>query len=90
LDGKPVATSWEFADGEIRLTRPSGGSASLLSQPLPNDFDLSWQYKIAERTNSGIKYRVRRFGNQWLGIEYQIIDEPLTPEAAGRKGSTAS
>jgi len=90
LDAKPVETSWEFADGEIRLTRPSGGSASLLSQPLPNDFDLSWQYKIAERTNSGIKYRVRRFGNQWLGIEYQIIDEPLTPEAAGRKGSTAS
>lgn len=90
IDGKPVDTSWEFSAGEIRLADPSGGSASLLSKALPPNFDLSWRYKISEKTNSGLKYRVRRFGNRWLGVEYQIIDEPLTPEAAGRKGATAS
>lgn len=90
LDGKPVETSWQFVDDQIRLIDPSGGSASLLSPPLPAHFELSWQYKISPKTNSGIKYRVRRFGNRWLGLEYQIIDEPLTPQAAQRKGATAS
>lgn len=90
IDGNPVETSWEFSDGEVRLANPSGGQGSLLSEPLPPNFDLSWRYKISKRTNSGLKYRVRRFGNQWLGVEYQIIDEPLTPEAAQRKGATAA
>src|SRR5690606_24551639 len=90
IDGKPVDTTWQFSGGQIRLADPSGGSASLLSPPLPSHFQLSWQYKISPKTNSGIKYRVRQFGGRWLGLEYQIIDEPLTPEAAHRKGANAA
>ncbi|TWU01171.1 family 16 glycoside hydrolase [Stieleria varia] len=92
VDGEPVAESWEFDGGEIRLIKPRGGKGSLLSQPLPANFELSWQWKIEPRTNSGIKYRVRRFGKQlfsnaYLGVEYQIIDDGPTSVS---KGSTAS
>lgn len=90
LDGEPVESVWEFSDGAVRLARPHGGQASLLSRPLPPNFELSWKYKIQEGTNSGLKYRVRRYGSQWLGVEYQIMDEPLSAEAAADKGSTAS
>ncbi|QDV82520.1 family 16 glycoside hydrolase [Planctomycetes bacterium TBK1r] len=92
LDGKPVTDSWEFADGEVRLVQPRGGNGSLVSGPLPPNFELSWEWKIDEKTNTGLKYRVRRFGkhlfsNNYLGIEYQIIDDKPTSLA---KGSTAS
>lgn len=87
LDGQPVESSWEFADGEVRLVHPRGGSGSLLSGPLPSSFELTWEWKITPKTNTGLKYRVRKFGNKWLGVEYQIIDEP---PSAGNKGSTAS
>src|SRR5262245_10038110 len=40
------------------------------------DFDLSFEWKIAVRGNSGLKYRVCKYGEQTLGLEYQICDEP--------------
>lgn len=89
MDGQPVEKSWEFSDGEVRLARPRGGKNSLLSGPLPANFELSWKWKIEAKTNTGLKYRVRKFGSRWLGVEYQIIDEP-TDKPSGDKGSTAS
>ncbi len=74
IDGRDVTKHWEFSDSEIRLVKPAHGGNSLLSGPLPANFELSWSYKIEKNTNSGVKYRVRRFGGQWLGLEYQIID----------------
>lgn len=92
LDGMPVTDSWEFADGEVRLVNPRGGKGSILSPPLPADFELSWKWKIDKGTNTGVKYRVRRFGkqlfgNSYLGVEYQIMDDD--PQSLA-KGSTAS
>ena len=87
VDGQPAELSWEFRDGEISLVRPRGGSGSLLSGPLPASFELSWQWKLDRGTNSGVKYRVRKFGSRWLGLEYQLIDEPAD---ADDKASTAS
>lgn len=86
-NGNAAELSWEFVDGEIRLVRPRGGSGSLLSGPLPPNFELSWKWKIDSKTNTGLKYRVRKFSGRYLGLEYQIIDER---PGAGGKGSTAS
>lgn len=90
LNGQPATQSWEFADQEIRLVNPRGGSGSLISPPLPPHFELSWQWKIAPKTNSGLKYRVRQFDRRWLGIEYQMIDEPIPLDRDEYDGSTAS
>ena len=46
VDGQPVEQSWDFKDGEISLTRPRGGSGSLLSGPLAQDFDLTFDWKM--------------------------------------------
>lgn len=86
-DGRPAEDSWEFADSEVRLVKPRGGNGSLISGPLPSHFELSWQWKVETKTNTGLKYRLRKFGGRWLGVEYQIIDEG---ENAAGKGSTAS
>ncbi len=92
LDGRPADENWEFADGEIRLVRPRGGGGSLISEPLPSNFVLSWEWKIETGSNTGLKYRVRRFGkplfgNSYLGIEYQIIDEARKLPATGKTAS---
>ena len=75
MDGQSVEKSWEFSDGEVRLVKPRGGRGSILSAPLPSNFDLTWQWKVEKKTNTGLKYRVRRFGPKWLGVEYQITDD---------------
>jgi alkaline phosphatase D len=89
-DGRPVEESWEFTEGEIRLVKPRGGKGSLVSGPLPAHFELSWQWKIEAKTNSGIKYRVRKFDGRYLGLEYQIIDYAPGSARAKSTGGTAA
>lgn len=89
--GGPVSEGWQFADGEISLVDPKL-AFHIVSPPLPPNFELSFKWKIEKGVNSGLKYRVRRFGkklfsNNYLGLEYQIIDSPADSTS---KNSTAS
>lgn len=86
-DKNASSDGWEFVDGEIRLVQPQGGKGSLVSRPLPPNFELSFDWKIQSKTNTGLKYRVRKYGSKYYGIEYQIIDDSKT---ASSKGSTAA
>lgn len=91
--GSPAGSGWVFEGDEIRLEEPGGGSGgNIFSQTLPPNFELSWDWKIESKVNGGLKYRVRRFdepdfGGQYLGLEYQIIDDGRN---LGSIGSTAS
>ena len=89
-------TGWEFRDGEISLVRP-GATGSILSEPVPSDFELSFEWKIAEKVNSGVKYRVRKHGapywnsaykgsGHW-GFEYQIYDGKPNTDALHATGA---
>ena len=77
-EGQAVSKGWEFSDGVVTLAVPGQGG-NIVSPPLPSNFELSWKWKIDKGVNGGLKYRVRRFGNElfensYLGLEYQIID----------------
>src|SRR5262245_57790495 len=76
VDGGPVTQGWVASDGEIRLNRSAARGGHILTAAEFSDFDLSFEWKIAARGNSGLKYRVRKYGEQTLGLEYQICDEP--------------
>ena len=67
---------WEASGGEIRLNRSAGRGGHIVTAAEFGDFDLSFEWKIAVRGNSGLKYRVCKYGKQTLGLEYQICDEP--------------
>lgn len=88
-DGKPVTKGWEVVDGAIRLNREGGRAGHIVTRHEYGDFDLSFEWKIAPRGNSGLKYRVRKYGNKTLGLEYQIYDDGKPDNKPG-KGSTAS
>ena len=70
LNQSDTLTGWEFRDGEISLVRP-GATGSILSEPVPSDFELSFEWKIAEKVNSGVKYRVRKHGAPYWTSAYK-------------------
>lgn len=85
--GDAVDSGWQFdPDGTLHLM---GRGDNLLSRDEFGDFELWFEYRISEKGNSGIKYRVQKYGNSWLGLEYQIQDDASFPGMAG-KHRTAS
>jgi arylsulfatase A-like enzyme len=82
LDGQPVTKGWEVIDGMIHLNTQKGRSGHIVTRHEYGDFTLAFEWKIASGGNSGLKYRVRKYGRKTLGCEYQIYDDgkkKLTP-----------
>ena len=86
-DGKAVEKGWSFdPDGALHLV---GKGENILTQSEYQNFDLWFDFKISEKGNSGIKYRVQKYGSSWLGPEYQIQDDSAFPKQLA-KHNTAS
>jgi hypothetical protein len=70
-NGKPITAGWEASDGTIHRAAKAG---DIITEKTYRDFILEFEFKVAPKTNSGVKYRWGRYGNQRIGIEYQIAD----------------
>ncbi len=75
IDGKPPGEGWEVIDGMIHLKKEGKGSGHIITVNEFGDFTFAFEWKIAPGGNSGVKYRVRSYGNKVLGCEYQIYDD---------------
>jgi hypothetical protein len=77
-------------DNTIHLTGKGGGS--LISKNEYTNFELEWEWKLNAKGNNGIKYWVTKVGGkEWLGIEYQMIDDSGHPDGLrGGSHTTAS
>jgi hypothetical protein len=77
-DGNPVQTGWGFdPDGALHL---SGKGGNIVTRCEYQNFDLWFEFRISEKGNSGIKYRVQKYDSSWLGLEYQIQDDAAFPD----------
>lgn len=77
-NGSPVEKGWSFdADGSLHLM---GKGDNIVTRDEYQDFDLWFDFRISEKGNNGIKYRVQKFGSSWLGPEYQIQDDAAFPK----------
>ncbi len=76
-NGKRVsADAWKVESGGVlHLDTSVGRGGNILSQDEYENFELLFEWKISEKGNNGIKYRVNDFGGRLLGIEYQVIDD---------------
>jgi hypothetical protein len=82
LDGAAPGPGWTIADGELRL---DGQGGYLISEKEYTNFDFEWEWKISEAGNNGVKYWVTKInGKEWLGIEYQMLDDEKHPD--GKNG----
>lgn len=77
---KPVEQGWEIVDGMIHIKREKGEPrwGHILTTGQHENFELEFEWKLTQGTNSGIKYRVRNYEGKTLGCEYQINDETKT------------
>ena len=77
-NGNPVEKGWSFdSDGSLHLV---GKGDNILTRDEYQDFDLWFDFRISEKGNNGIKYRVQKYGSSWLGPEYQIQDDAAFPK----------
>ncbi len=88
-DGKPVTAGWEIVDGVIHLTKGGPRGGNIVTAEEFGDFDLSFEWKIAPRGNSGIKYRVRSYDGRLLGCEYQIYDDGTAKKVQDKNSAGA-
>jgi len=86
---------WVVEEGCLKRNAKGG---DLVTKETFLDFELSWEWKIVSKGNSGIKYLVDearldkkngKVSKNALGNEYQMLDDVNYPEL-GRKFLTAS
>jgi hypothetical protein len=84
LSKVPKSTWWKIERGWIRSSpRGSGGGRRLATLESFRDFELQFQWKIAKKGNSGVKYRIQRvwrFQPEHMDTGQVVLLEP-TEEA---------
>lgn len=84
-DAAPSGGWTAESDGTIHLSGKGGGN--LISKQEYSNFVLEWEWKLMPGGNNGVKYWVTKVGGkEWLGIEYQMIDDQKHPD--GLKGGS--
>jgi hypothetical protein len=92
LDGwhgykKPDATGtrWVVKDGLLCLDpgdkSDTRGARDIVSTKAYSQFELSWDWRVSEGGNSGLKYFVLEDRDSAIGHEYQLIDDAKHPDA---------
>jgi len=102
LDGwrgykKPDATGtrWKVENGFLTLPPNDGkdtlGARDIISTGTYQQFELTWEWRIAQAGNSGVKYFVLEDLDSAIGHEYQLIDDERHPDAkVGPKRQTSA
>ncbi|MBB5352673.1 hypothetical protein HNR46_002921 [Haloferula luteola] len=74
--GGAPGNGWELKEGVLHRT---GGTGDLISVADYADFELEFEWKISSGGNSGVKYRLRKQKGNWIGPEYQVLDNERHP-----------
>lgn len=88
-DGQPVTAGWEIRDGVIHR---AGAGGDIVSRTEWLDFELEFEWKVAAKANSGLKYRVGDYtpAGRGIGPEYQVLDDAGHPNGTNPKTSAGS
>jgi len=74
--------NWAIEDGAISR-RERGGSLVYQAKTIPDDFELRFEWKVAQGSNSGVYYRPGQY-------EYQILDNSTHADGKNPRTSAAS
>jgi hypothetical protein len=76
---------WTIQDGALTLPprdgRDTRGARDIISAETFDLFDLTWEWKVGQGGNSGLKYFVLEDRASAIGHEYQLIDDERHPDA---------
>ena len=73
---------WVIGNGTISVI-PKGGGGDIVTTGKYKDFELTFQFKLTDTANGGIKYYVteNEYEKGALGLEYQVLDDDKHPDA---------
>ncbi len=78
---------WNVQNGEINIAKSNGSQSGydIVTTGQYSAFELTFDFKITDSANSGIKYFVNETfdstSNSGVGLEYQILDDEKHPDA---------
>ena len=76
---------WKVEDGFLMLPADNGrdthGERDIITKETFGSFELSFEWRIANGGNSGVKYLVLEDQDSAIGHEYQIIDDAAHADA---------
>lgn len=72
VGGSKDIKAWEAIDGALH--RKSGGG-DIVTEKEYGNFIFDFEWKISPGGNSGVKYKFAKFDGNWLGCEYQVLDD---------------
>lgn len=87
---------WVIQDGVLTVQKGTGGESEnggdIVTIDKFSDFELTFEFKITEGANSGVKYFVdpnlNKGSGSAIGLEFQILDDQRHPDAKrGVKGN---
>jgi len=92
-DGFPEK-GWTVENGVLSVL-PASGGGDIITERQYGAFDLSFEFRLTEGANSGVKYFAvmqeeipGKWGAGFVGPEYQILDDARHPDAKnGRDGN---
>ena len=79
--GMKAPGGWEVVDGTLHAIAKVKG-AELITEKKYNDFEFSWEWKLPEGGNNGVKYFVTEARPKSPGHEYQMLDDARHPDGA--------
>lgn len=78
-------TRWKVENGMVTIPEKDGqdtrGGRDIISVGTYDQFDLKWEWKVAQGGNSGLKYFVLEDQDAAIGHEYQMIDDERHADA---------
>jgi hypothetical protein len=87
------AGKWAVTDGTIHALKgehlAGDRKSDIITEKKFTDYEFSWEWKVAPRANSGIKYLVTESRPNTPGPEYQMMDELRPPEAKAPEAKAA-
>lgn len=79
---------WTVEDGTLHVNskggKESGNGGDILTNDQFGSFELTFDFKLTEGANSGVKYFVNETYNSGMsaiGLEYQVLDDDKHPDA---------
>lgn len=81
-EGGKIGAGWIVEDGLLKKQAKISGGDIMTEQPIPGtaDWELSWEWRIAEKGNNGIKYFITEARKAAVGHEYQMLDDDGHPD----------
>lgn len=75
--GSAPPKGWRNENGilNMRTDRDNGQHTALFTAEKYGNFEFQFEYRIGRGGNSGVKYRMTNYDGQYLGPEYQILDD---------------